>query len=226
MDKTVPRGAAILLDFVRRTEVGTEGRDGYDVIYGFNQDELPKPITKMTVAEVQQAQPSWSRRFGSSATGAYQFMHATLGDLRKELGLRAAQIFDPDLQDRLAYHLLKRRGYELFMGGQISRTEFGDRLAMEWASFPVLRDRTGAHRQIKRGQSYYAGDGVNKALVGPEAFEAVLDAVKAAGSGAVQPPPPEPPEPAGPPVVTIGGVTLGAAAAAIVVAIAKALGWI
>jgi hypothetical protein len=32
MDRTVPKGAAILLDFVQKIEVGTEGREGYDVI--------------------------------------------------------------------------------------------------------------------------------------------------------------------------------------------------
>lgn len=65
------------------------------------------------------------------------------------------------------------------MAGKISRTEFGKRLAMEWASFPVLTVCKGAHRQLNRGQSYYAGDGLNKALVAPEKIEALLDKVKA-----------------------------------------------
>lgn len=51
---------------------------------------------------------------------------------------------------------------------------------MEWASFPVLTDARGKHRDVARGQSFYAGDGVNKALVSPERVEAVLDQVKAA----------------------------------------------
>lgn len=53
---------------------------------------------------------------------------------------------DPNLQDRLGYHLLKRRGYEQFIAGLINRTEFGTRLAQEWASFPVLAATKGAHR--------------------------------------------------------------------------------
>ncbi|MDF1600421.1 hypothetical protein PZ895_11685 [Mesorhizobium sp. YIM 152430] len=36
MDRTAPAGAAILLDFVLEIEVGTEGREGYNIIYGHN----------------------------------------------------------------------------------------------------------------------------------------------------------------------------------------------
>ncbi len=195
MDPTVPAGAARLLDFIRDTEVGTEARSGYDVIFGFNQGRLPKPVTSMTIDEVLGSQASWSKRFGSSATGGYQFMRATLTGLKTELRLLGRQILDPNLQDRLGFHLLKRRGYERFITGQIDRTEFGRRLAQEWASFPVLVATKGAHRQISRGQSYYAGDGLNKALVQPERVEAILDEVlelaKASAAAPVAKPEPD-----------------------------------
>lgn len=192
MDKTVPKGAAILLDFIRETEVGRSDRASYDVIYGHNQDKLPTPVTSMNIGDLVDAQKSFTQRFKSSASGGYQFMRATLIDLSKELHLNGRQIFDPDLQDRLAYHLLKRRGYEQYMAGVISRTEFGKRLAMEWASFPVLAATKGAHRQIKRGQSYYSGDALNKALVTPAKVEAILEQVKAAGNEIIAPVKPEP----------------------------------
>lgn len=194
MDKTVPAGAALLLDFIRKTEVGTEARRGYDIIYSNKQHLLPKPITTMTVAELQGHQrKGWPAR--STASGGYQFMRATLAGLRKELGLGDGQIFNPDLQDRLGYHLLKRRGYEAFMAGKMSQTEFGKRLAMEWASFPVLADTKGQKRTVRRGQSYYAGDGLNKALVSPGAVEDVLYRVKAAGDAIPTPTPRPDPEP-------------------------------
>src|SRR6476660_1785482 len=120
MDPTVPAGAARLLDFVRLIEVGTDERRGYDVIYGFNQKHLDKPYTSMTVDEVIAAGPSWTKRFRSSASGGYQFMRATLNGLKAELGLRGSQVMDPNLQDRLGFHLLKRRGYDAFMSGQIT----------------------------------------------------------------------------------------------------------
>ncbi|KAB2725405.1 hypothetical protein [Brucella intermedia] len=178
MDKTVPAGAAILLDFIGDIEAPR----GYDVIYGNNQNKLPTPITKMTIGELIDAQASFTKRFKSSASGRYQFMRATLQELSRELGLRGTQIFDANLQDRLAFHLLKRRGYEEYVSGKISRTEFGKRLAQEWASLPVLTAVKGAHRDLKRGQSYYAGDPLNKSLVSPEKVEAVLDRVKTAPS--------------------------------------------
>jgi hypothetical protein len=185
------------------------------VIYGHAQGKLPKPITQMTISELQRHQASgWPAK--STASGAYQFMRATLGDLRKELGLGDRQIFSPDLQDRLGYHLLKRRGYEAFMAGKISATEFGKRLAMEWASLPVLAPTKGAHRQLQRGQSYYSGDALNKSLVSPERVEAIIALAKS-GAQAMPPdmPAPRPAEPKPRSPIKSGGliaILVGAAA--------------
>lgn len=201
MDKTVPAGAALLLDFIYRTETAKAPPDCYNVIFANRQSALKKPVTAMTLAEVQTAQvtwatKAWAARFNSSkassATGAPQLMRATLAELIDELGLRMSQVLDGNLQDRLGYHLLKRRGYDEFMAGRISRTEFGKRLAQEWASFPVLAPTKGATRTLSRGQSYYAGDGLNKSLTKPETVEAVLDKVKAAGNGVAMPAQPAP----------------------------------
>lgn len=185
MDPTVPKGAALLLDFIRKIETGKADASAYDVIYAHAQARLPKPITRMTVAELQHYQANdWPAK--STAAGAYQFMRATLKDLRKELGLLDGQVFEANLQDRLGYHLLKRRGYEQFMAGKIGTVEFGKRLAQEWASLPLLAPANGN----SRGESYYDGDGLNKSLTTPETIEALLVKVKAAGSGPVSAPPP------------------------------------
>lgn len=195
MDKSVPTGAAMLLAFIYETETSRKPPECYEVVYGHNQRKLKKPLTKMTLGEVVDAQKLWSKRYGSSAAGAYQFMRATLQGLAKELGLNGNQLFDGDFQDRLGYHLLKRRGYEDFMAGNIGTSEFGKHLAQEWASFPVLIPTQGAQRWLGRGQSYYAGDGVNKALVTPDAVEAVLLEVKYSGRQAPKPKPAIPAEP-------------------------------
>lgn len=201
MDRTVPTGAALLLDFIG----GIEAPRGYDTIYGNNQGKLPQPLTSMTLGDIIDAQKSWTKRFKSSAAGRYQFMRATLVDLSRELLLSGAQVFNADFQDRLGFHLLKRRGYEAFMAGKISRTEFGKRLAQEWASLPVLAPTQGGSRKVSRGQSFYAGDGLNKSLVKPETVEALLERVKAASSEPVRhepvkpivpPQAPVPPQPA------------------------------
>ncbi|WP_298967773.1 hypothetical protein [uncultured Methylobacterium sp.] len=186
MDKTVPAGAAVLLDFI----ASKEAPRGYGTVYGDNQDKLPKPLTGMTLDEVIAAGPGWTKRFGSSAAGRYQFMRATLQGLKTELRLTGRELLDPDLQDRLGFHLLKRRGYVEFMGGSLSVAGFGLRIAQEWASFPVLASTKGSNRQVSRGQSYYAGDGLNKALVSADAVEVVLLKARAAGGGPVSAVPP------------------------------------
>lgn len=185
MNSNVPSGAAILLDFIGRTEAPK----GYGTIYGNNQDKLRRQLTVMTLDQVIAAGPSWTKAYRSSAAGRYQFMNATLKDLKKSLGLKGSLTFNADLQDRLGYELLKRRGYDDFMAGRITRQEFGKHLAQEWASFPVLGNTQGDKRKVERGQSYYAGDGLNKALVRPEAVEAVLSQIRPA---APQSPPREP----------------------------------
>jgi len=178
MNPAIPPAAAHLLHFISRTETGKTDATTYQVVYGHNQGRLSAPLTAMTLRQVLAAQKGWTRQFGSSACGAYQFMRQTLQGLKTELALSDGQKFDADLQDRLGYHLLKRRGFALFVRGKISATEFGRRLAMEWASFPVLAKTKGAKRTVQRGECYYAGDGLNKALVKPEEVEAVLDEVK------------------------------------------------
>lgn len=192
MDRTVPAGAAMLLAFIYEIETSRTPPECYDVIYAHKQSRLPKPLTTMTIDEVIAAQRGWSKNHGSSAAGAPQFMRATLIGLKEELGLRGRQRLDENLQDRLAFHLLKRRGYERYMAGTLSLTEFGKRIAMEWASFPVLATTNGAKRTVQRGQSYYAGDGLNKALVAPERVEAMLKRAKEAGNAVPVPTPHEP----------------------------------
>lgn len=181
MNRTIPHGAAILLAFIRKTEVGRDDRASYDVIYNNKQDKLPKPLTSMTYGEIIDAQVKWSKNFGSSAAGGYQCMRATLIDLAKSNpSISGSDVYTPEMQDQLGFALLLRRGYELFVAGKITRTEFGKRLAQEWASFPVLSATRGAHRDVPRGSSFYMGDKLNKALVSPEKVEAILDKVLSA----------------------------------------------
>ena len=53
-------------------------------------------------------------------------------------------------------------------------------LAMEWASLPVLIACQGAHRRVAAGETYYAGDKLNRALVPPDHVRVVLNEVKSA----------------------------------------------
>jgi muramidase (phage lysozyme) len=187
---TIPAPAHEILSLIRVTETGRADGTAYETIYGHNEAKLTKPITEMTVDEVQHWQPGFTKNFGSSATGAYQFMFATLKDLVAKLGLTGEEIFNGGLQDELGYELLRRRGYKPWAEAKTSTDTFMIGLAREWASFPVPSQMKGAHRTVKRGQSYYAGDGVNKALVSPDI---VWLACEAARDAKVITPPPEVP---------------------------------
>lgn len=191
----VPSGAAMLLDFIGRAETGETGEDAYRTIFGHKEGKLSKPLTAFTIDELLDAQRLWAKNWRGSAAGKYQIIRKTLLGLVTDMGIKGSQKFTPELQDAMGLYLLRRRGWDKFAAGEVTMRVFAHSLAKEWASLPVLYASNGAHRKVSRGQSYYAGDGVNKALVTPEAFEAVLAEAQKAAS---RPPVAEPhaPEPA------------------------------
>ena len=171
MDKSIPAAAGYILDGISQPESNGD----YNVFNGFVQAKLPKKLTKMTLQEVLGI--DWkSIGANSSAAGRYQIIRETLYGLIAELGLKRTTLFSADLQDRLAYHLLRRRGYDAWTLGKIDTTEFGKRLAMEWASLPVLAGtKNYKGKNIKRGTSYYAGDGLNSHGITADQFEDMLE---------------------------------------------------
>lgn len=181
----IPAPARQLLDFIGSKEAPR----GYDTVYANKMAQMPRPITAMTVDAVIADGPRRTKAFGSSACGRYQFMTATLQGLRRETPTIGARRLTSDLQDDLGLRLLRRRGIDGFLVGALSVTEFGLRLAQEWASFPVLRATKGQHRQVYRGQSYYAGDGLNKALVSADEVERFLNILRAEPTLTVADPP-------------------------------------
>jgi len=74
----IPAPAHEILTLIRTTETGRADATAYETIYGHNEKKLTKPITEMTIDELQHWQPGFTKSFGSSASGAYQFMFATL----------------------------------------------------------------------------------------------------------------------------------------------------
>lgn len=189
----IPAPAAEILALIRLTETGRKDLTAYETIYGHNEKKLTKPITAMTINELQGHQVGFTKNFGSSASGAFQFMRTTLADLKTKCGLSGEEIFTPELQDELGYELLRRRGYQRWVDGLSSTDTFMIGLAREWASFPVPSRMKGAHRVVERGETYYAGDKLNRALIGPDT---VWLACEAARTAKPKPPPdPIPPKP-------------------------------
>lgn len=168
IDDATIRQAAPLLAFIRQPESG----GNYDIVWGGikNRHRPPQPLTTMTIRQVLNWQDSIDRLYRSEAAGAYQILEDTLRGLYQTAGLTDRAIFDRDTQDRLATALLIRRGYLKFLRGDLSTEDFANNLAKEWASLPVVSGP-------KKGQSYYGGDGLNRAHV---TVDAVLDAVRAA----------------------------------------------
>jgi len=150
-----------VLDLIGRYE----SRGDYEIVYGgIPKSQRPAQLTSMTIAQVL----DWQRRVvsagaDSSAAGKYQIIRKTLDASVAALRMSTAQLFDKATQDQLAMHLLAGRGMQRFLDGQIDADDMALGLAKEWASLPVPSEMRGASRQIKAGQSYYAGDGLNKA---------------------------------------------------------------
>jgi hypothetical protein len=149
-------------------------RFGYDSWYGRGTSRgpvaPPKPPTQMTINEVLEWQNTHNPPGPeTTAVGAYQFVDQpnarTLSGVAKEMGLKGDELFTPELQDRMAIHLLKRRGLDDFLAGKLPVERFANNVAKEWASLPVLTDTKRGRIPIRRGQSYYANDGINGTTV-------------------------------------------------------------
>jgi muramidase (phage lysozyme) len=195
----IPAPALEILALIRGTETGRLDRSAYDCIFGHNEHKLTKPITAMAIDELMGHQYGFTKNFGSSASGAYQFMRATLSDLKTKCGLSGEEIFAPELQDELGYELLRRRGFQPWIDGKTTTDTMMVGLAREWASFPVPSRMKGAHRVVERGETFYAGDRLNRALIAPDTVWLALEGARTAKpTPPPEPKPPKPEEPDGP----------------------------
>lgn len=158
-----------LLDFIAKPESGGD----YGVVWGRIKpaDRPKRPLVTMTIAEVLAWQESIDARYQSEAAGRYQIMEDTLRPLPAAAGLKMYDLFNEANQDALATVLLRRRGLDKYLSGEIPAETFANNLAREWASLPIV---SGA----KKGRSFYDGDGLNKSHVSVDEFLAAVRAVK------------------------------------------------
>lgn len=147
--------------------IGTfEGPDGYDTIYNGSRVKPEKPITTMTIEEVQ----DWQRRSvkagaRSSAAGVYQFIQDSLRDTVKKADIPRSALFDRFTQDRMARSALRNCG---FYRHDVADSVIGDCLAGTWAALPLI---TGPNA----GKSRYQGVAGNKSLT---SIETVMRTIK------------------------------------------------
>lgn len=186
---------APLLALIRKIEA----RSDYDIVYLKIPASLrpPKALTTMTIAEVMAWQAHIRPKVESTAAGAYQFITDTLRDTVAATRIDTSRRFDPSAQDELALWLLTgKRKVDRYLCGEVSEGAALTALAQEWASFPVPTTMPGHKRVVQAGQSYYAGDGLNKALVSLDAVRTALAECRALyGAATVAPPVTTPHEP-------------------------------
>ena len=106
------------------------------------------------------------------AAGRYQIIPGTLLAQLTRTGISRSEYFSNENQDKLGISLLEVRGLSRFTSGAITKEQYGNNIAKEWAGLPVL---TGP----KAGQSYYGGDGYNESNVSAslvvDALQFILD---------------------------------------------------
>jgi hypothetical protein len=160
-----------LKTFIRKLEA----RGSYDIVWGgipANARPAHK-LTEMTVGEVLDWQRTIRKKgYGSTACGGYQFIYKTLLALVTESKTPLSAKFDARLQDRFAIRLMEGRGLGKYVNGTISTEAFCNELAKEWASLPLVSGP-------KKGRSFYANDGLNKALTDVGPFIDAVSAIKA-----------------------------------------------
>ena len=162
-----PVSAKPLLDLIARVE----SKGNYNAYFG-NAGNTSIKFTEMSIADVL----SWQEDFiaaghPSSAVGRYQIISTTLKGLVQQLAIDVNQPFDEAMQDRMAIALLERRGATEYVNNQIDGRQFAAELAKEWAALPKTMGD-------KPEQSYYAGDGLNKALISSKEVLAAIGAIR------------------------------------------------
>lgn len=138
---------------------GTDKGRGYDETLAYGAlTGGPVELTKMTVNQVRELQRQMlahpDNKWNSSAVGRYQIVGDALDTLIGTMKLSGDELFDKDLQDRMALQLLERRGLSKWRDGSMSDREFLGNLSDEWQSFGDSRRASSQQiiQALNRGQ--------------------------------------------------------------------------
>jgi hypothetical protein len=140
-------------------------------------------LSKMTLAEYMRRGNLPSKHPDKLfATGKYQIIPKTMALAIEKLNLDPNTTLTPATQEYIFREFLtksKRPAIHNYLSGKSNdQTAAMVAVAQEWASVGVPMDMQGAHRWVKKGESYYADDGINRAHTKPEAVLSALTPVK------------------------------------------------
>ena len=127
-------------------------------------------LTEMTITEVMDNQAKRE----IFAAGRYQMIPSTLSAGVNYLKLDKSLMFNSDVQDKLFNEYLivvKRPAIINYLTGNGTAEKAVYDWAKEFASAGVMKsEKLSGNRVAKGGESYYAGDGYNKAFLAPDAM--------------------------------------------------------
>jgi muramidase (phage lysozyme) len=173
-----------LLNLIAKGE-STAGADPYTSLWpGTSEPSL----VQMTCSEVQRFQNQRIQQgYKSTACGRYQFIKKTLTEAIRVSGVDPLTTqYSPDVQDYLILAILKRyRKLDEWIAGSYTTDKFMIKLSQEFASMPVPYQIQGQSRVVNKGQSYYAGDGLNAAHHNPDTLYQQLTDILNGGTGEI-----------------------------------------
>ena len=171
-----------LLNLIAKGE-SSAGVDPYTSLWpGTSEPSL----IQMTCSEVQRFQQQRiDQGYKSTACGRYQFIKKTLREAIRVSGIDPLTTrYTPDVQDYLILSILKQyRKLDDWIAGSYPTDKFMIKLSQEFASIPVPYQLKGQSRTVNKGQSYYAGDGLNKAHHDPDTLFQQLNDILNGGTG-------------------------------------------
>ena len=166
----------------------------FDTVYNMAKVKPSKPITQMTVKEVQDwQQANLDAGSKSTAAGRFQIISKNMKYLLDKKIIKKDDVFDANTQMKAYDGLLEKRGYSDFKKDINKATtqkekqkvaeNFLKKLAMEYASVPIpfdIPDRINPEtgEGLKKGDSYYEGRSGNTAKNNPKSVEDYLEILK------------------------------------------------
>ena len=156
-----------------------ESRNNYNICNrisnGIVKEVRKLEIIRLTIEEIQTKQKNRE----VFAVGRFQLIPITLQAAIDKLGLDTKCRLDEGMQDRIFQEFLidkKRPAIIRFLekDGNIGEAMYAS--ALEWASVGVEKGKKLANGTIANGgESYYHGDGLNKAHISPEEIKKALE---------------------------------------------------